>query len=116
MVPIFHKERSIVEINANGSVLDTNWRQSGWTLDVLNIVRRISEVGTAGSAVRAPSGRNVPAALPPGTPQRGVPANSFATAGAYAFERELEVLAAGHPPPRGIWVKHPIVIQAPKRV
>jgi hypothetical protein len=44
MVPIFHKERSIVEINANGSVLDTNWRQSGWTLDVLNIVRRIASV------------------------------------------------------------------------
>ncbi|MGB7768717.1 MAG: DpnI domain-containing protein, partial [Verrucomicrobiia bacterium] len=46
---------------------DISVTQRGWTLDVLNIVRRISEVGTAGSAVRAPSGRNVPAALPPGT-------------------------------------------------
>ncbi len=78
---------------------DISVTQRGWTLDVLNIVRRISEVGTAGSAVRAPSGRNVPAALPPGTPQRGVPANSFTTAEVYAFERELEKL---HPDNRHV--------------
>jgi type II restriction enzyme len=73
--------------------------QRGWTLDVLNIVRRISEVGTAGSAVRAPSGRNVPAALPPVTPRRGVPTNTFTTADAYAFTRELEKL---HPDNRHV--------------
>jgi len=76
--------------------------QRGWTLDVLNIVRRISEVGTAGSAVRAPSGRN-PAmrdgALPPVTPQRGVPTNTFTTDDVYAFERELEKL---HPDNRHV--------------
>ena len=76
--------------------------QRGWTLDVLNIVRRISEVGRAGSTVRAPSGRN-PAmrdgALPPGTPQRGVPTNTFTTADVYAFERELEKL---HPDNRHV--------------
>ena len=76
--------------------------QRGWTLDVLNIVRRISEVGTAGSAVRAPSGRN-PAmrdgALPPVTPQRGVPTNTFTTSEVYAFTRELEKL---HPDNRHV--------------
>jgi type II restriction enzyme len=50
---------------------DLSVTQRGWTLDVLNIVRRLCEVGTARCAVRAPSGRN-PAmrdgALPPGTP------------------------------------------------
>jgi len=76
--------------------------QRGWTLDVLNIVRRISEVGRAGSTVRAPSGRN-PAmrdgALPPGKPQRGVPTNTFTTADVYAFECELEKL---HPDNRHV--------------
>ena len=60
---------------------DISITQRGWTLDVLNIVRRISEVGTAGSAVRAPSGRKIPAALPPVTPQRDVPTNTFTTIG-----------------------------------
>ena len=32
-------------------------------------------VGTARCAVRAPSGRKIPAALPPGTSQRDVPTN-----------------------------------------
>jgi type II restriction enzyme len=73
--------------------------QRGWTLDVLNIVRRISEVETAGSAVRAPSRHNVPAALPPVTPQRGVPTNTFTTAEVYAFARELEKL---HPDNRHV--------------
>ena len=71
----------------------------GWTLDVLNIVRRISEVGTARCAVRAPSGRKIPAALPPGTSQRNVPTNTFTTADAYAFTRELEKL---HPDNRHV--------------
>jgi hypothetical protein len=52
----------------------------------------ICEVGTAGSVVRAPSGRKLPAALPPGTPRRGVPTNTFTTAEVFAFERELEKL------------------------
>jgi hypothetical protein len=77
--------------------------QCGWTLDVLNIVRRLCEVGTARCAVRAPSGRKIPAALPPGTSQpvlrsntaeggRDVPTNTFTTADVYAFTRELEKL------------------------
>ena len=78
---------------------DLSVTQRGWTLDVLNIVRRISEVGTAGSAVRAPSGRKIPAALPPVTPQRGVPTNTFTTAEVYAFTRELEKL---HPDNRHV--------------
>jgi type II restriction enzyme len=78
---------------------DISVTQRGWTLDVLNIVRRISEVGTAGSAVRAPSGRKIPAALPPVTPQRGVPTNTFTTSEVYTFTRELEKL---HPDNRHV--------------
>jgi len=59
---------------------------------VLNAIRRLCEVGTARCAVRAPSGRKIPAALPPGTSQRDVPTNTFTTADAYAFTRELEKL------------------------
>ena len=81
---------------------DISVTQRGWTLDVLNIVRRICEVGTAGSAVRAPSGRN-PArrdeALPPVTSQRDVPTNTFTTADTYSFTRELEKL---HPDNRHV--------------
>ena len=66
--------------------------QRGWMLDVLNIVRRLSEAGTARCAVSAPSGRKFPAALPAGTSQRDVPTNTFTTADAYAFTRELEQL------------------------
>jgi type II restriction enzyme len=73
--------------------------QRGWTLDVLNIVRRLCEVGTARCAVRAPSGRKIPAALPPGTSQRDVPTNNFTTSDVYAFECELEKL---HPDNRHV--------------
>jgi len=66
---------------------------------VLNVVRRLCEVGTARCAVRAPSGRKISAALPPGTSQRDVPTNTFTTADAYAFTRELEAL---HPDNRNI--------------
>ena len=80
--------------------------QRGGTLDVLNIVRRLCEAGTARCAVRAPSGRKIPAALPPGTSQpvlrsitaeggRDVPANTFTAAEVCAFERELEKLQPG---------------------
>jgi type II restriction enzyme len=86
----FHRVKPLKDISVT---------QRGWTLDVLNIVRRISEVGTAGSAVRAPSGRNVPAALPPVTSQRDVPTNTFTTADTYAFTRELEKL---HPDNRHV--------------
>jgi hypothetical protein len=58
--------------------------QRRWTLDVLNIVQRLCEVGTARCAVCAPSGRKIPA-LPPGTSQRDVPTNTFTTADTYAF-------------------------------
>ena len=75
---------------------DISAAQRGWTLDVLNIARCISEVGTARRAVRAPSGRKIPAALPPGTSQRDVPTNTFTTADVYAFERELERLHPGN--------------------
>jgi flagellar basal body-associated protein FliL len=68
---------------------DISVKERSWTLDVLNIVRRISEAGTARCTVRAPSGRKIPAALPPVTSQRDVPTNTFTTADAYAFEREL---------------------------
>jgi hypothetical protein len=51
----------------------------GWTLDVLNIVRRLCEVGTAGPSR-------------PRTPRRGVPTNTFTTTDACAFTRELEKL------------------------
>jgi hypothetical protein len=53
---------------------------------VLNIVRRISEVGTAGPSR-------------PRTPRRGVPTNTFTTADVYAFTRELESL---HPDNRHV--------------
>ncbi len=86
----FRKVKPLGEIKA---------RERGWTLDVLNIVRRLVEVGTARCAVRAPSGRNLPAALPPGTSQRDVPTNEFTTAEVYAFERELEKL---HPDNRHV--------------
>ncbi len=66
---------------------------------MLNIVRRLCEVGTARCAVRVPSGRNVPAALPPVTSQRDVPTNTFTTTDVYAFERELEKL---HPDNRHV--------------
>jgi type II restriction enzyme len=60
--------------------------QRGWTLDVLNIVRRLREVGTAGPSR-------------PRTPRRGVPTNTFTTSDVYAFERELEQL---HPDNRHV--------------
>ena len=78
---------------------DIGVKERGWTLDVLNVVRRLCEVGTVGSAVRAPSGRNFPAALPPVTSQRDVPTNTFTTADAYIFTRELERL---HPDNRHV--------------
>jgi hypothetical protein len=82
--------------------------QRGWTLDVLNIVRRLCEVGTARCAVRAPSGRKIPAAIPPVTSQpvlrsitaeggRDVPTKEFTIADVYAFERELEKLHPDNP-------------------
>jgi hypothetical protein len=43
-------------------------------------------------AVSAPSGRKLPAALPPVTSQRDVPTNTFTTTDVYAFERDLEKL------------------------
>ena len=91
---------------------DVSITQRGWTLDVLNIVRRIGEVGTAGSAVRAPSGRKIPAALPPGTSQRDVPTNTFTTADVYAFERELEQL---HPDNRHVRdkIRQPLQVLPP---
>jgi len=49
---------------------------------VLNIVRRISEVGTPRCGVR--------------TSQRDVPTNTFTTAEVYACERELEKLHPGN--------------------
>ncbi len=52
--------------------------QRGWMLDVLNVIRRLCEGGTARCAVR--------------TSQRAVPTNTFTTADAYAFTRELEEL------------------------
>ena len=63
--------------------------QRGWTLDVLNIVRRL--VNSEGRAPRDPNisdqmGRR-------GTP----PSDSFTTADVYAFERELEPMV-------GYWV------------
>jgi len=64
---------------------DISVTQRGWTLDVLNIVRRISE----GRAARDPNsgkmGRH-------GTP----PSDSFTTADAYAFTHELEKLHPGN--------------------
>jgi len=65
--------------------------QRGWTLDVLNIVRRL--VNSEGRAPRDPNisdkmGRR-------GTP----PSDSFTTADAYAFTRELEKL---HPDNRHV--------------
>jgi hypothetical protein len=58
----------------------------GWTLDVLNIVRRISEVGRRCRAARQ-SGSSA------------LPDNTFTTADVYAFERELEKL---HPDNRHV--------------
>ena len=55
--------------------------QRGWTLDVLNIVRRICEAGAL-RGVR--------------TSQRDVPANEFTNDDVYAFERELEALHPGN--------------------
>jgi hypothetical protein len=63
---------------------DISVTQRGWTLDVLNIVRRL--VNSEGRAPRDPNisdqmGRR-------GTP----PSDSFTTVEIYAFERELEKL------------------------
>jgi type II restriction enzyme len=64
--------------------------QRGWTLDVLNIVRRIVSEG------RAPRDPNIPG-------QTGTritrPSDSFTTADVYAFKRELEKL---HPDNRHV--------------
>jgi len=84
------------------SASQTARTQRGWTLEVLNIVRQLCEVGTADPAVRAPGRREIPAALPPVTPHRGVPTNTFTTSDVYAFEQELEQL---HPGNRNIKAK-----------
>ena len=87
---------------ASVSASQTARTQRGWTLEVLNIVRQLCEVGTADPAVRAPDRREIPAALPPVTPHRGVPTNTFTTSDVYAFEQELEQL---HPGNRNIKAK-----------
>jgi hypothetical protein len=61
--------------------------QRGWTLDVLNIVRRLCEVGTPRRGVRER------------TAGPAVPTNEFTTTDVYAFERELEKL---HPDNRHV--------------
>jgi type II restriction enzyme len=61
-------------------------KERGWTLDVLNIVRRISD-GRDGALRR------------PRSSQRDAPTNTFTTSDVYAFERELEKL---HPDNRHV--------------
>jgi len=64
---------------------DIGIKERGWTLDVLNMVRRLREVGTPRCGVR--------------TPQRDVPTNTFTTSDVYAFARDLETL---HPDNRHV--------------
>jgi hypothetical protein len=60
--------------------------QRGWTLDVLNVVRHIISEG------RAPRDPNVGRM----GARRTRSSDSFTTADAHAFTRDLEVLADGH--------------------
>jgi len=59
----------------------------------------VTRLETARCAVRAPSGRNVPAALTAGDIAARCPTNDFTTADVYSFERELEAL---HPDNRHV--------------
>jgi hypothetical protein len=76
----------------------------GWTLDVLNIVRRITEEKRA-NVLDCGGQRSATPLLPQNQPssQSGVTAaalqNEFTTADAYAFTRELEQL---HPDNRHV--------------
>ena len=71
-------------------------KERGWTLDVLNVVRRLVE--GRGSPIRGRWGEATD------EPARGDarPTNTFATSDVYAFERELEQL---HPDNRNIKAK-----------
>jgi DNA methylase len=59
---------SIAAKRADGEIIELWLREFRVEMTIAVI-----EVGAARCAVRAPSGRNVPAALPPGTSQRDVP-------------------------------------------
>ena len=70
-------------------------RVRGWTLDVLNSVRRLCEVGTPRRGVRGRLGQ--PSLPNQRTSRRDVPTNTFTTADAYVFTRELEQLHPDNP-------------------
>jgi type II restriction enzyme len=79
---------------------DISVTQRGWTLDVLNVVRRLVSVSASlrrdESEGRAPRDPNISDQMGRrGTP----PSDSFTTADVYAFERELEQL---HPDNRNV--------------
>jgi type II restriction enzyme len=79
---------------------DISVTQRGWTLDVLNVVRRLVSVSAPlqrdESEGRAPRDPNISDQMGRrGTP----PSDSFTTAEVYAFERELEKL---HPDNRNV--------------
>jgi hypothetical protein len=79
---------------------DISVTQRGWTLDVLNVVRRLVSVSAPlqrdESEGRAPRDPNISDQMGRrGTP----PSDSFTTADVYAFERELEQL---HPDNRNV--------------
>ena len=72
------------------SLKDNSVKERGWTLEVLNIVRRVVSEG------RAPRAPNISSQ----SGARGTrPSDSFTTTDAYAFTRELEQL---HPDNRQV--------------
>jgi type II restriction enzyme len=66
--------------------------ERGWTLDVLNIVRRL---GAQGARLEEVGSATFPASLP-SRPSRETPPVEFANDDIYAFERELETLHPGN--------------------
>jgi type II restriction enzyme len=73
---------------------DISVTQRGWTLDVLNIVRRLVESRRRGDKSLKPTGQPESLRL-----LTSSPTNEFTTAEVYAFERELEKL---HPDNRHV--------------
>jgi type II restriction enzyme len=67
--------------------------QRGWTLDVLNTVRRLVDSRRRGNETRAGKSEMDPSLL------TSAPTGEFTTADVYAFERELEKL---HPDNRHV--------------
>jgi hypothetical protein len=68
---------------------DISVKQRGWTLDVLNIVRRLVDSRGRGDESGSAAGKR-PSLL------TSAPTGEFTTADVYAFERELEKFHPGN--------------------